>query len=81
MPRYPFEIVTDTIRARILDGTYPPGSKLPSRRELCTEFGLSDPVIGAAQRILKQEGLIVGLTGAGVYVVEQLPGERGGPAS
>lgn len=68
MPKYPYEVVADSIRARIQDGTYPPGSKLPSRAELCLEFSVSDIVVGSAMRILKAEGLTETLPGIGVYV-------------
>jgi DNA-binding GntR family transcriptional regulator len=70
MPKYPYEVVADSIRERIQDGTYPPGSKLPSRAQLCEEFGVSDIVVGSAMRILKGEGLTETLPGVGVYVAE-----------
>jgi GntR family transcriptional regulator len=71
MPKYPYEVVADSIRERIKDGTYgPPGSKLPSRAQLCEEFGVSDIVVGSAMRILKGEGLTETLPGVGVYVAE-----------
>lgn len=73
MPKYPYEVVADTIRERIYDGTYPPGSKLPSRSALCKEFDVSDIVIGAATRVLRQEKLTETLPGIGLYVVKTLP--------
>lgn len=73
MPTYPYQQIADQLRARIRDGTYPPGSKLPSRTELRAEHGRSDIVVGAAMRILKQEGLIETLPGVGVYVADPLP--------
>jgi len=69
-PKYPYEILADAIRERIADGTYPPGSKLPSRAELSREFTVSDIVVGRAMWILRQEGLTVTLPGVGVYVAE-----------
>jgi GntR family transcriptional regulator len=71
MPQYPYEKVTETLRQRIASGEYPPGSKLPSRRELQIEFKVSDPVIGQAMRTLKAEGLVVTLNGIGAYVAEE----------
>lgn len=68
MPKYPYEVVADSIRERIRNGTYPPGSKLPSRAQLCEEFGVSDIVIGSAMRLLKQDNLTETLPGIGVYV-------------
>jgi GntR family transcriptional regulator len=73
MPKYPYEVVADTIRARIQDGIYPPGSKLPSRSKLCEEFGVSDIVVGAAMRVLKGERLTETLPGIGVFVAGDPP--------
>jgi GntR family transcriptional regulator len=78
MPKYPYEVVADSIRERIRSGTYPPGSKLPSRAELCAEFGVSDIVVGSAMRILKTEGLTETLPGVGVYVAGGGDGEPAG---
>ena len=73
MPKYPYEVVADSIRERIQDGTYPPGSKLPSRTEMCAEFAVSDIVVGAAMRKLRDEGLTETLPGIGVYVKDIQP--------
>lgn len=86
MPKYAYEEVADTIRKRIYDaadalqtgqpipeGTYPPGSMLPSRATLREEFGRSDQVIGWAMRILRDQGLIETLHGVSVQVVRTLP--------
>lgn len=68
MHTYPYEQVAETIRGRIRDGTYPPGSRLPSRKAMSEEFGYSDIVVGAAMRTLKQEGLVETLPGVAAYV-------------
>lgn len=73
MPTYPYQRVTDAIRNQIRDGTYSPGQKLPSRAALCAEYGVSDIVVGAAMRILRQERLVETLPGVGVYVADPLP--------
>ena len=75
MATYPYEQVAAAIRGRIRDGTYPPGGKLPSRRELCAEFGFSEIVIGAAMRVLKQDGLVQSLPGIGTYVADDAGGQ------
>lgn len=74
MPTYVYERVTATLRGRIRDGTYPPGSKLPTRSELRKEFGVSDIVITFAMRALRQDQLVVTLAGVGVYVADTPPG-------
>jgi DNA-binding GntR family transcriptional regulator len=68
MPEQQYERVANTIRARIEDGTYPPGAKLPSRRELREEFNTSDTVIDKAMMILRVTGLTESLQGVGVFV-------------
>lgn len=73
MPKYRWEEIADTLRQRIKDGTYPPGTRLPSRRQLEREFECTDPPVGTAMRTLKQEGLVETLNGVGAYVAENLP--------
>ena len=56
---------------RIATGEYPPGSKLPSAREIAELYRIS---ISTAQRIfmlLRERGLVVGQQGRGVYVAER----------
>lgn len=67
--------VAAAIRARIADGTWPPGHKLPSRSALGAEFGgVGDNVVRRAQEALITEGLLEGRAGSGTYV--RAPGQR-----
>jgi GntR family transcriptional regulator len=66
--QYPHQRVTDHLRRRIRDGEFPPGAKLPSRRELCKEYGVSDTVVGRVMLTLAQEGLTESLVGYGTFV-------------
>jgi len=50
--------VADDLRAGIRDGTYPPGSHLPSQRALAAQYALSEIVIRAAFAVLRNEGLV-----------------------
>ena len=50
--------VADELRAGIRDGTYAPGSHLPSQRALAARYGLSEIVIRAAFAVLRNEGLV-----------------------
>lgn len=65
-PKY--AVVANTIQQRIMDGTYPAGSKLPSERQLIEEFGTSRPMVVRALEILKQDGWIESAQGKGRYV-------------
>lgn len=68
MPKYRYEEVADDLRARITAGEFPPGSKLPSRAELCAHYNVSQIVADRAMFLLKTEGLTESLPGVGVYV-------------
>ncbi len=72
-PEYPYQRVTADLRRRIRAGEFLPGSKLPSRRELCDHYEVSDIVIGTVMRTLRAEGLTQALPGVGTYVADPLP--------
>lgn len=73
MRTYLYEQVANDLRDKIMSGRYLPGVKLPSRRELCRIHGVSEIVVMRATWILKQEGLVTGLAGVGVFVADPLP--------
>ena len=52
-----YQQVADDIEEAILDGSYPPGSKLPSEQELADDYGVSRNVIREALKRLKERGL------------------------
>jgi hypothetical protein len=57
------------LRRRIASGTYPPGTKLPTRAQLMTdEKALAGTVSGAVGQ-LAAEGLLVAVRGSGTWVV------------
>lgn len=60
--------VKDTLRARILDGTYAPHSRMPSEHELCAAFGVSRITVRQALGDLQKEGLLFKLHGKGTFV-------------
>ena len=69
MPRkQSFREIADEIEALIVDGTYPPGSQLPSYTELQIEFGVGRTTISAAMSLLRDRGLVEGAQGQGVFV-------------
>ncbi len=53
---------------------YPPGSQLPSYRELADAHGVSITTAQAAIRVLRAKELVWGESGVGVFVVDPLPG-------
>ncbi|MQA93878.1 MAG: GntR family transcriptional regulator [Streptosporangiales bacterium] len=66
--------VADAIRTRILNGTLPPGTRLPSRAQITADFGVSEQVARHAVDILLAEGLVTSRPGAGTFVAR--PPER-----
>jgi len=61
------------LRAAILAGRLPAGTRLPSTRELSQELGISrNTVLNAFDQLLA-EGYVEGKTGAGTYVNRALP--------
>ena len=52
------DAVAATIRGRIADGTYPPGSLLPALHVLAEEHGCSQTPVSQARRLLHEEGLV-----------------------
>src|SRR5690606_14203450 len=72
-----FEDVADAIRRLILDGVYPPGTRLPGERELSERFEVSRVTIREAEIALQATGWIPLRTRAGAYVQAKLPGDSG----
>lgn len=66
------EALAVALSDRILDGEYPPGSKLPSERIVALSSGLSRPIVREVLRGLQERGLIDIQAGRGAYV--RLPG-------
>lgn len=65
-PKYR-EIET-AIRARIADGTYPPGSALPSEDALAAEFGVTRPTVRAGLAELRATDAVTVISGRGMFV-------------
>ncbi|MGC7101106.1 GntR family transcriptional regulator [Amycolatopsis lurida] len=72
-----------SLKARILAGAYPPGSRLPAEEELAAGFGASRSTIRQAIADLRAAGYLVSQQGSGTYVRAELPIEpltpRSGP--
>ena len=66
------------LREKIADGaTFPIGARLPSYRQLATEYGVAGNTAQAALKLLQEEGLIEVRPASGSYVRSPTPlGER-----
>jgi DNA-binding GntR family transcriptional regulator len=73
-PRPLREQITSLITGRIADGTYAIGSKIPSTRELARECDVSERTIAEVVKALKEDGVLRGIPGRGVYVL-RMPGD------
>ncbi|MBX7269418.1 winged helix-turn-helix transcriptional regulator [Micromonospora sp. Llam7] len=56
--------------ARAAPALNPPGSQLPSGRVLADEYDVSQSTISRAVARLRQQGVLVGRPGRGVFVTE-----------
>ena len=65
--------VAAIVQARIEDGTYPAGARVPSVVELSTEFGVAASTAQKVLRHLKEEGLVRAEVGLGTFVADQPP--------
>lgn len=63
-----YHSVTNDIKKLILEGSFPPGSRLPGERELAERFEVSRATIREAEIALQALGFIRIKTGSGVYV-------------
>ncbi len=70
-PRYRYEEIADDLQERIEGGEFPPGSRLPSRRELTAHYEVTEPVIDRAMQVLRVKKITETLPGVGVFVREQ----------
>jgi len=67
-PRPRSQQIAAELRADIMAGDLPPGSRLPSTAQLAARYEAPGATIQNAVAILKQEGYVEGRVGKGVYV-------------
>ncbi|MFI2430770.1 GntR family transcriptional regulator [Streptomyces sp. NPDC018693] len=63
----------EIITARIKDGTYPPGTRVPSVVQLQGEFNIANVTAQKVHRQLRADGLVYTEPGMGSFVVDALP--------
>jgi GntR family transcriptional regulator len=64
--------IADDMEERIRLGEYPPGSTLPSRRELADIYLVSVSTIDRATSLLRDRGLTEGHPGVALYVARYI---------
>jgi GntR family transcriptional regulator len=65
-----FTQIREILRRRILDGSYPPHSQMPSESQMMTAFRVSRITIRQALGDLQKEGLIFKVMGKGSFVAK-----------
>lgn len=68
-----YEQIADQLRRAIYSGEFPPGSQLPSERELIDRFDASRNTVRLALGLLTNEGLVASSQGRGSFVRERAP--------
>jgi DNA-binding LacI/PurR family transcriptional regulator len=64
------EIYSDLLQ-QLESGTWKPGDKLPTERELAERYGVSRPTISRVMNRLRDSGQLRRVVGAGTFLVEQ----------
>ena len=76
-PRPAYLQVADDLRASISGGTFKPGERLPSGRDLARRYGVAPMTVSHALDVLRGEGLVEAYQGRGVFVTDhRAPGGR-----
>lgn len=60
----------DALRMRIVNGTYPPGERIPAVRELAMEAGVNPNTMQRALAELEREGLLISQRTSGRFVTD-----------
>ncbi len=68
--------LADGLRLLVSDGRVPPGTRLPSERDLTVRLGLSRTTVTRAYAVLRDRGYLTSRQGSGSVL--RLPGARGG---
>ena len=67
------DLVKDALRNRIVAGEFPPGSRLPTLRDLSRQLGLSPVTLQKATNQLAREGFLKPMGSQGTFVSENPP--------
>ena len=76
MAELKYRQIFETIKSRILDGTYPVGSLIPDQNSLAEEFKTSRMTVKKSLDMLAKEGFIYSRRGAGTYVRKNALAQR-----
>jgi GntR family transcriptional regulator len=63
--------IADNISEKVMEGKYPPGTKIPSVRDLAMEIGVNPNTVMRTYGELQLRGIIENKRGVGYYVSDQ----------
>jgi GntR family transcriptional regulator len=66
--------IIEDLTERIRAGEYPPGTQMPTYRELAQLYDVGFTTVANVYRRMRDRGLLVGVQGRGVYVPDELEG-------
>lgn len=69
-PRPPYVQIAADLRAKIADGKYAPGDRLPAITELAAEYHSASETIRRALGVLRDEGLVESHSTRGTFVLK-----------
>lgn len=69
------EALVGILAARLLSGEWPPGTRLPSERQLAERYSVGRPMVREVLRALGERGLVTTMPGRGTYVRELRPSD------
>lgn len=65
-----WRLIADELRSEIIEGSFPPGSKLPSETTLAARFDVNRHTVRQAVAALTADNLVVARRGSGTFVAE-----------
>jgi DNA-binding GntR family transcriptional regulator len=69
-PKFPYRRIADDLRDKIESGELT--GQIPTRAKLAEQYGVAYMTVDRAIRVLKDEGLVYGVAGLGVFVSDRL---------
>lgn len=62
--------IMEQIRTRVSEGDLPPGSPIPSVRQMAADLGINPNTVAKAYMLLEREGIILTVRRRGTFVAE-----------
>jgi AcrR family transcriptional regulator len=72
----PYRRIAAGIAERIRDGTLRPGDRVPSTRQIITEYGVAMATASKVLAVLREQGLVRAIPGRGTVVADVTPGRQ-----